>query len=75
MEALENPEERTIPDGSTNPMTENDLIMIRKYRPDLDEKLLYQASLPEIAEAPSPPPKVSVIETRKKNNKKTNRRY
>ena len=42
----ENPEiieisELTIPDGSTNPMTPDDLKIVRKMRPDLDEKLAY----------------------------------
>ena len=30
-----------IPDGSTNPMTPEDLLLVRKMRPDLDEKLMY----------------------------------
>lgn len=33
--------DRSIPDGVSNPMTDDDLILVRKYRPDFDEKLIY----------------------------------
>jgi hypothetical protein len=36
------------PDGLTHPMSENDLIMVRKYLPDLDAKLDYSTNLPPI---------------------------
>ena len=27
------------PDGSTQPMTEEDLLMVRRFRPDMDDRL------------------------------------
>ena len=30
-----------IPDGLSNPMSKDDLKMVRRYRPDLDEKIMY----------------------------------
>lgn len=36
-----------VPDGATHPMTEEDLLIIRKERPDLDERISYAAPVIE----------------------------
>ena len=36
-----------VPDGATHPMTEQDLLIIRKERPDLDERISYAAPIIE----------------------------
>ncbi len=41
-----------VPDGATNPMTDDDLVLCRRDRPDLDERITFVGAEPAAPETP-----------------------